>query len=209
MGVLLMSNLPKELRFYYGVVGSSKTANALMTRYNYQEKGYSVLLMKPSVDTRDGYNIVKSRIGLEAEAVIVEPGQSLTAYFEHHSLPDVIIADEAQFFTAQQVEEFKDISARIPVYCYGLKVDFLTHLFEGSRRLLELADTCIEIEALCRCGNKATVNARFDSAGNIIREGSQILLGGNDTYLAMCYHCWKRVNNIHEKEESQIVHAVK
>lgn len=193
-----MSNLSNELRFYYGVVGSSKTANALMTQYNLQEKGYKVILMKPSIDTRDGSNIVKSRIGLQAEAVIIKPKEVLLQYFQSHPLPDVIIADEAQFFTAQQVEDFKEISVSIPVYCYGLKVDFQSHLFEGSRRLLELADTTIEIEALCRCGKKATVNARFDSSGKIIREGSQIFLGGDDAYMPMCYHCWKRKENIHD-----------
>ncbi|WOC33187.1 MULTISPECIES: thymidine kinase [Caproicibacterium] len=193
-----MSNLPSELRFYYGVVGSSKTANALMTQYNFQERGYTVLLMKPSVDTRDGLHVVKSRIGLQAEAVIVRPEDSLLAYFQSHQLPDMIIADEAQFFSNRQTEEFKELSVSIPVYCYGLKVDFQSHLFEGSKRLLELADTIIEIEALCRCGRKATVNARLDSSGNIIREGSQIFLGGNDAYLPMCYHCWKHTNNIYE-----------
>jgi thymidine kinase len=199
-----MSNLPKKLYFYYGVVGSSKTANALMKRYSFQERGYRVLLMKPSTDTRDGVDIVKSRIGLQAEAVTLTPEQSIPQYLQCHTQaqPDVIIVDEAQFLTREQVEELKTISIALPVYCYGLKTDFLTNLFEGSKRLLELADTILEIKTLCRCGNKATVSARIDGEGNIIRQGSQILMGGNESYLAMCYHCWKRMKNIHEEQQA-------
>ena len=184
-----------KLYFKYGAMGSSKTANALITRFNYQERDMKVWLIKPSIDDRDGANIIRSRIGLEAIADIMTPDADIFALFEKdHKDYDVIITDECQFFTPEQIDQLRKIVDiyDIPVMCFGLRTDFLTHLFPGSRRLFEVADSITEIKTICSCGNKATVNARIDEDGNVVTTGSQILIGGNDSYIAMCHKCWKK-----------------
>ena len=188
-----------KLYFKYGAMGSSKSAQALITKFNYEELGMSVWLIKPSVDTRDGADIVKSRIGLEAHAQIITPEQNIIEEYRKQGRHDVIIADEAQFFTPGQIEQLRDIvdDEDMPVLCFGLRTDFLTHFFPGAMRLMELADSITEIKTVCACGRKATVNARIDEEGNVITHGGQILLGGNDSYVAMCHKCWK--NRIKEQ----------
>ena len=183
-----------KLYFKYGAMGSSKTANALITKFNYEERGMKVWLIKPSIDTRDGAGIVKSRIGLSASAEMITPERDLYAGFAEKKNCHVIIADECQFFTVAQIDQLRRIvdELNIPVLCYGLRTDFLTHLFEGSRRLLEVADSVTEIKTICSCGDKAIVNARIDCTGKIVTEGGQIMLGGNDSYVAMCHRCWKK-----------------
>ncbi len=183
-----------KLYFKYGAMGSSKTANALITKFNYEERGMKVWLIKPSIDTRDGQDTVKSRIGLEAHADIITPDCDIYDEFLKHNDCDVIIADECQFFKSEQIDALRRIVdyLNIPVLCFGLRTDFLTFLFEGSRRLFEVADSISEIKTICSCGNKAIVNARLDENGNTVTEGSQVLLGGNDTYIAMCHACWKK-----------------
>ena len=187
-----------KLYFKYGAMGSSKTANALITRFNYQERNMKVWLIKPSIDDRDGANIIRSRIGLEAVADIMTPDTDIFALFEEsHRDADVIITDECQFFTPEQIDQLRRIVDLydLPVMCFGLRTDFLTHLFPGSRRLFEVADSITEIKTICSCGSKATVNARIDGDGNVVTTGSQILIGGNDSYLAMCHKCWKKAAN--------------
>ena len=183
-----------KLYFKYGAMGSSKTANALITRFNYEERGMQVWLIKPSVDVRDGADVIRSRIGLATRADIITPETNVFEEYQKHSDCDVIIADECQFFTAKQVDELRAIvdELDVPVLCYGLRTDFLTHMFEGSRRLFEVADSITEIKTICGCGKKAIVNARIDWEGNVITEGGQIMLGGNDAYLAMCHSCWRK-----------------
>ena len=184
-----------KLYFKYGAMGSSKTANALITRFNYQERNMKVWLIKPSIDDRDGANIIRSRIGLEAVADVMTPETDILSLFEEsHRDSDVIITDECQFFTPEQIDQLRRIVDvyDIPVMCFGLRTDFLTHLFPGSRRLFEVADSITEIKTICSCGSKATVNARIGEAGNVVTTGSQILIGGNDSYIAMCHKCWKK-----------------
>ena len=187
-----------KLYFKYGAMGSSKTANALITRFNYQERDMKVWLIKPSIDDRDGANIIRSRIGLEAEADVMTPDTDIFSLFEKtHRDCNVIISDECQFFTPEQIDQLRKIVDvyDIPVMCFGLRTDFLTHLFPGSRRLFEVADSITEIKTICSCGSKATVNARIDEGGNVVTTGSQILIGGNDSYIAMCHKCWKKAAN--------------
>ena len=183
-----------KLYFKYGAMGSSKTANALITRFNYMERGMKVWLIKPSIDDRDGADMIRSRIGLEARADVIPPDTNIFDEFKKHSDCHVVIADECQFFTAAQVDQLRAIVDKLdlPVLCFGLRTDFLTHLFEGSRRLFEVADSINEIKTICSCGNKAIVNARIDGEGNVVTEGGQILIGGNDSYVAMCHNCWKK-----------------
>ncbi len=182
-----------KLYFKYGVMGSSKSAQALITKFNYEELGMTVWLIKPSIDTRDGADIVKSRIGLSAKARIITPEENIIAAYREAGRHDVIIADEAQFFTPAQIDQLRTLvdEDELPVLCFGLRTDFLTHFFPGAQRLMELADSLTEIKTVCACGRKATVNARMDENGRITTEGSQVLLGGNDRYMAMCHKCWK------------------
>lgn len=193
-----------KLYFKYGAMGSSKTAQALITKFNYEERGMKVWLIKPSVDERDGVFTVKSRIGLTAEGTAIS--ETCNIYEEMKNRPehaDVIIADEAQFFSREQIDELRDIvdELNVPVLCFGLRTDFLTHVFPGSGRLLEIADEFSEIKTMCECGRKATVNARIDGNGKIVTDGAQIFLGGNDSYVAMCYSCWKK--KIKEQNKSE------
>lgn len=182
-----------KLYFKYGAMGSSKSAQALITKFNYEERGMRVWLIKPAIDTRDGEAVIRSRIGLEARACAVGLDKSIEALYRAEKNIDVIIADECQFFSASQIDELRRIvdEDRIPVLCFGLRTDFMTRMFTGSARLFEVADSISEIKTICSCGRKAIVNARIDNDGNIITEGSQIVLGGNDRYIAMCHRCWK------------------
>ena len=182
-----------KLYFKYGAMGSSKSAQALITKFNYEELGMTVWLIKPSTDTRDGADIIKSRIGLECRAEIITPEENIVEAYRRVGRHDVIIADEAQFFTPEQIDELRALvdEENLPVLCFGLRTDFLTHFFPGAQRLMELADSLTEIKTVCACGRKATVNARIDAAGRIITHGDQVFLGGNDSYVAMCHKCWK------------------
>lgn len=190
-----------KLYFKYGAMGSSKSANALITKFNYEERGMRVWLIKPSTDTRDGAGIIASRIGLSAKADIISHEESIITLLDKMSGIDVIITDECQFFTPEQIDELREIVnfRNIPVLCFGLRTDFMTHLFPGSRRLLEVADSITEIKTICSCGAKAIVNARIDSDGHVITSGSQVFIGGNDSYVAMCHKCWSRAIKSGEK----------
>ena len=191
-----------KLYFKYGAMGSSKTAQALITKYNYEENDLNVWLIKPSADTRDGAEILRSRIGLEAMVEVIAPGVDVYQRFRESQLGscNVIIVDECQFMTAEQIDQLRAIvnDFSIPVMCFGLRTDFQTHLFPGCRRLMEVADTIQEIKTICDCGAKATVNARIDGEGHIVTEGAQVVLGGNDSYIAMCHRCY--VNGIRERK---------
>lgn len=190
-----------KLYFKYGAMGSSKSAQALITQFNYEELGMRVWLIKPSIDDRDGANIIKSRVGLAREADVITPEDDIFQRYSAAGQCDVIIADEAQFFTPQQIDQLREIvdERDIPVLCFGLRTDFLTHFFPGAQRLMELADSLTEIKTVCACGRKATVNARIDENGRIITHGDQVFIGGNDSYVAMCHKCW--VRKIKEQEK--------
>ena len=183
-----------KLYFKYGAMGSSKSAQALITQFNYEELGMSVWLIKPGTDTRDGADTVKSRIGLSRSAQIIFSDQDICEEYRKAGRHDVIIADEAQFLTPEQIDGLRELvdNEDVPVLCFGLRTDFLTHFFPGSQRLMELADSITEIKTVCACGRKATVNARIDAGGRIVTSGDQVFLGGNDSYIAMCHKCWKR-----------------
>lgn len=194
-----------KLYYRFGTMGSSKTANALMTKFNYEEKGYKVILLKPSIDNREGKTIVKSRIGLESEAIIINPDDKIFDTLinyedfyksitnennENHKY--CVIIDECQFLTKDQIEQLKSITTywNTPVFCFGLRSDFKSHLFEGSKRLFEIADSITEIKSICNCGNKAIINGRIKD-NKIIYKGEQIDIGGNEKYIGLCYGCWK------------------
>ena len=185
-----------KLYFKYGAMGSSKTAQALITKYNYEENDLKVWLIKPSADVRDGAATLRSRIGLEAQVEVIPPEIDVLERFvrEKEGSCDVIIVDECQFLTEAQIDQLRAIvdEHNVPVMCFGLRTDFQTKLFPGSLRLMEVADTIQEIKTICDCGAKATVNARIDGEGHIITQGAQVVLGGNDSYIAMCHKCYVR-----------------
>lgn len=186
-----------KLYFFYGAMGSSKTAQALMCRFNYMQKGFNVFLFKPMVDRRtlkDGFAVVGSRIGLSAKAIEFDELDDFQTLFKLYKIDqnlekNVIIVDECQFLTKAQVEQLKLLSFNLPVLCYGLLTNYKTVLFEGSKRLVEIADKIQEIKSVCDCGRKATVNARIVQ-GKIVTSGEEILVGGDEVYKTMCYKCY-------------------
>ena len=189
-----------KLYFKYGAMGSSKTAQALMTRFNYIQKGYDVLLIKPAIDNRDiidGEIIVKSRIGIFASCKVFDQTTNLYEFvnnLDFLSENKVVIVDEAQFCTAEQIDQLHDISTKVPVLCYGLLTNFKTLLFEGSKRLIEVAESISEIKSVCHCGRKATVNARFIN-NQIVFDGEEIAIGADESYVGMCYTCYKTLKS--------------
>ena len=167
-------------------MGSSKTANAIMVRHNYLERGQRVLMFKPRIDQRDGVKTISSRSGLSCECEFVE---------DLHSFPvrdyDCVIVDEAQFLTKAQVEELVRIvdDDNVPVIAYGLRCDFQGNFFEGSQWLMAWADTIEEVKTICWCGKKAVCNARV-LGGQVVKTGDQIVLGGSECYVSLCRKHW-------------------
>ncbi|SEF66037.1 thymidine kinase [Butyrivibrio sp. Su6] len=182
-----------KLYFRYGAMGSSKTANALMVRYNYLEKGQTAILLKPKAEDRDGEKTVKSRIGLSAECTFVEDfleevkNEWFTGNSDNWKKLDCVIVDEAQFLSEEQVDMLAEVVDKydLPVICYGLRTDFTSHLFSGSKRLMEIANYIEEVPTVCWCGRRAHFNARV-SNGKIVRSGEQIMMGGNESYVSLC-----------------------
>lgn len=190
-----------KLYFRYGAMGSSKSANILMVRYNYEERGQYAVLLKPRTDNRDGEQEIRSRMGLTAPAEYVEDflkeiakvwNPQSNEYRHHGKKVDAVLVDEAQFLSPEEVDTLSDLVDfyEIPVLCYGLRTDFLSHLFPGSRRLMEVADIIEEVPTVCWCGKRAQCNTRY-ADGKIVREGQQIMLGSNESYVALCRKHYK------------------
>ncbi len=188
--------MSSRLYFKYGTMGSSKSAQALMAKFNYEQKGMVVMLVKPSLDNRgdgDGQPMVRSRIGLSSPCEIIRPEDSFVELFDKFKAENgchCVIVDEAQFCTTKQVDELKLLTKQVPVLCYGLLNNFRCQLFEGSKRLVELSDSLQEIKSVCRCGRKSTVNARFIN-GKCVDDGPVVFIGGDESYENMCYWCWQ------------------
>lgn len=185
-----------KLYFRYGVMGSSKTAEALMCRFNYIQKGFNVLLLKSSLDNRfeTGKCEIISRIGIKADCIKFDKNQNLIDLFNIENYKqkiDVIIVDECQFCTTKQIEQLRRIAFNLPVLCYGLLTNFKTELFEGSKRLIEIADSLQEIKSVCTCGRKASVSARLVD-GKITTNGAEVLIGAEESYESMCYLCFRK-----------------
>lgn len=179
-----------KLYYYYGAMNSSKTANALMTHFNYEEVGQRALICKTEADTRDGTRKIRSRIGLDMDCILLSELQQMSE--KDIKSYDCIIVDEVQFASREQIDFLSDIVdfMEVPVVCYGLRADFQNNLFEGSERLIAIADSIQEIKTVCWCGKKATCNARYNADG-IVRDGEQVVLGANDSYVALCRKHYK------------------
>ena len=180
-----------QLYFKYGAMGSSKTANALMARFNYEERGQKTLLVKPRLDQRDGDHMVHSRIGLEYPCIYFDEMLALSAEALQENA--CIIVDEAQFLSKEEVDYLVHIvdDLGVPVICYGLRADFKGELFPGSYELLVMADKLEEVKTICWCGKKAMFNARFDENGRVLKEGAQVVMGANDKYIGLCRRHWR------------------
>ena len=180
-----------KLYFRYGAMGCSKTANALMVAFNYEEKGLTPLVLKPRIDNRDGERTIRSRIGLERQCSFVDEfifPDDFDKTAKAMENIDCVIVDEVQFCHPQEVHSLWEIVniLKIPVICYGLLTDFRLQVFEASKQLMVLADVKEELKTVCWCGDGARCNTRIDGKGNVIRTGEQVLLGGNDTYVSLC-----------------------
>ena len=181
-----------KLYFYYSAMNAGKTTTLLQSSYNYHERGMETLLFTPLMDDRYGSGKIASRIGLAEDAISFDQSFNFFDTIEEtqKTRPKLkcILIDEAQFMTREQVLQLTQVvdHLKLPVLTYGLRTDFLGETFEGSRYLLSWADELIEIKTICHCGSKAIMNARFDDQGKIAREGEQLVIGGNDRYIALC-----------------------
>jgi thymidine kinase len=192
-----------KLRFKYGCMNSSKTLNLLTTAYNFEEKNIPFLVLKPSIDTRDGENTVKSRAGIERECVSVTPEMDIYDAINKYNVIletafsklEWVLIDEAQFLTNEQINQLSDVVdfLNIEVMCYGLRTDFKSEMFPASKRLFELADEIEEVKSRCSCGKKTIINARINEDGDIITTGEQVMIGGEEKYIALCRKCWKKL----------------
>lgn len=191
-------NRKGKLYFRYGTMGSAKTALLLTQAYNFEERGMRYVCLKPIIDTRENRNVIRSRLGIERECEWIYNDTNLyelaqRLFEQSMSVIDWFLVDEAQFLTPEQVDQLARIVDDFGsnVICYGLRTDFKSHLFEGSRRLFEVADSIDEIKSTCNCGRKTIINARIDSKGDFVEEGAQVEIGGDDRYIAVCRKCWR------------------
>jgi thymidine kinase len=180
-----------KLYFYYASMNAGKSTNLLQADFNYRERGMATMLWTAELDDRGGDRAIESRIGLHAEAHRFEHATDLWAAVKaaHVVQPlSCVLVDEAQFLSKAQVWQLARIAdeAGIPVLCYGLRTDFQGELFEGAAALLGIADSLVELKAVCHCGRKATMNLRVDESGAAVRAGAQTEIGGNDRYVALC-----------------------
>lgn len=201
-----------KLYFKFGCMNSAKSMLLLTTAHNLEENGLEIMVLKPSADTRDGEGIIRSRVGIERKCTSVDSDVNL-----YRAIKDYrnflasqfvelkwVLVDECQFLTEEQINQLSDVVdfLGINVICYGLRTDFQSKLFPASKRLFEIADDIEEVVTTCSCGDKKTsINARFDSDGNIVTEGDQVVIGGNDMYKPLCRRCWK--NKIRDKKLSE------
>lgn len=205
-----------KLYFYYSAMNAGKSTTLLQSSYNYNERGMETLLFTAAIDTRAGDGIIASRIGLKSQSISFDDQFNFLEYVADtiarpkHSV-SCILVDEAQFLTKAQVYQLTEIvdHLKIPVLTYGLRTDFLTEPFEGSKYLLAWADELIELKTICHCGSKATMNLRIDNSGEAILSGQQIDIGGNEKYASMCRKHYKEaMNNVRENHRKEMIREV-
>jgi thymidine kinase len=182
-----------KLFFRYSAMNAGKSLDLLKTCFNYEERDQNVLLLTSALDNRYGINKIKSRIGIERDAISICDDTNIIDVFKNSDKKiDCILCDEVQFFKKHHIFELSDIvdNYDIPVICYGLRSDYKLEAFEGSIYLMVIADEIEELKTICHCGKKATVNARIVN-GKIITDGEQIIIGGNESYISLCRKCFK------------------
>lgn len=200
-----------KLYFIHAPMNGGKSAHLLMKAHSFLENDTPILCLKPSIDNRENCEKINSRIGLSIECLTIDIDDNIYLIINDYCsnmegmgqpIPKWILCDESQFFTEEHINQLAKIVdiLDINVMCYGLRNDFTGHLFEGSKRLFELADNIEEIKLSCKCGKKAIINARIDEYGDIIREGEQILIGGNESYKSMCRQCFFK-----NKDENELI----
>lgn len=199
-----------KLYFRYGTMGSAKTALLLTQAYNFEERGMEYLCLKPIIDDREKDNIIKSRIGISRKCEWIRQETDIYEFIKHLFeetlvVKDWILIDEAQFLSPEQVDQLSRVvdDYGSNVVCYGLRTDFQSKMFPGSQRLFEIADTIDEIKSTCSCGRKTIINARIDSRGNIVTDGNQVEIGGDDRYVALCRRCW-RARRLESRERNAL-----
>jgi thymidine kinase len=188
-----------KLYFYYAAMNAGKSTTLLQADFNYRERGMETMLWTAKLDERAGAGVIGSRIALSAPAHTYDEDLDLFAAISDELKRrklDCILVDEAQFLSQRHVLQLCEVADRlsIPVLCYGLRTDFQGKLFPGSAALLALADSMVELKAVCECGRKATMNLRVDEEGNAVSAGAQTEIGGNDRYIALCRkHFFERI----------------
>lgn len=197
-----------KVLFKYGCMGSGKSLHLMATAHNFQDHAIPFIVIKSRIDDRDGDGVIHSRALGDMECVNISPNDDLFNFISRYLDADRyygakglkwILVDEAQFLTETQVEELAAVADiyNINIICYGLRTDFKTQLFPGSKRLFEIADSFEEIKSSCFCGSKTSVNARIDKNCNIITDGEQIEVGGDDKYVSLCRKCYFEKTNNH------------
>ena len=182
-----------KLYYIYGAMGCGKTIDLLKTAYNYEERGQNILIFTAVRDSRSGFGKIQTRIGLQRDAIPITDDMNIYDFvLKYQKKIDCILVDEINFLKSHHIDSLSDIVdfLNIPVMCYGLRTDFLTNTFEGSKRLLEIADSIQEMKTICECGRKATINMRIKD-GKVITSGEQIFVGGNESYQSVCRRCYK------------------
>lgn len=182
-----------KLYFHYSTMNAGKSTLLLQAAHNYRERGMEVLLLTAALDTRAGEGCIGSRIGLSAPATGFDATTDLIALIAAHPGLACVFVDEAQFLSRDQVWQLARAAddLGVPVMCYGLRVDFRGELFPGSAALLALADDLREVRTICHCGKKATMVVRQDATGRALRDGAQVQIGGNETYVSLCRRHWR------------------
>jgi len=198
-----------KLHFYYSAMNAGKSTTLLQSAYNYHERGMDTIVFLSAVDTRAGGGIISTRIGLERNAVNVDKDFNMFEYakeaLQKNSNIQCVLVDEAQFLNKKQIEQLCDITDKlnVPVLAYGLRTDYMGEPFEASKYLLAWADILIELKTICHCGRKATMNLRVDEKGKAVREGDQVCIGGNDSYVATCRKHFKAGEGLYRKHLEQ------
>lgn len=193
--------MSKKLYYYYGTMNSGKSLQLLATAHNFQEKKIPFIILKSEIDDRDGEDVIHSRALGDRECVTIKKTTNLYKLIvtmlnvnaaAYKPQLKWVLVDEAQFLSKEQVDQLAAVVDKfdVSVICYGLRTDFQTHLFEGSKRLFEVADTLVEIKSSCECDTKTIFNARVDKNGDVVTEGAQIEIGGDDRYVSMCRKCF-------------------
>jgi thymidine kinase len=187
-----------QLYFYYSAMNAGKSTSLLQSAYNYQERGMTVAIYTAALDNRFGLGKVSSRIGLAMDAHIFDSSFNFVSHIRQAKTQgrlDCVLIDEAQFLSKQQVRQLTDVvdELNVPVLAFGLRTDFLGQTFAGSEALLAWADKLIELKTICHCGRKANFVVRLDENGNAATKGSQVQIGGNESYVSMCRAHFKQL----------------